>query len=204
MNLLCPDDEMALTSYFSGAVLSFERSTMGSMLDMQAARYRDSEGHRVLRAEDPWLCIHLREARSEACYEPDIDAILWLARISRRLDAVSRQCPIVRDALEVYYGSSGQFWKRVAHKQEWSLVDLTASGADFLRRRQARANKLGTRIPTSAAAELAAESELQDLAPNPDRQTRLQAVDAEVRMLLRLMEQTWKQTDTGRSFHEKA
>lgn len=203
MPLLPPDDELLLDCYFSGTVLSFERSTMGAMLEMQESRYRDSEGRRVLPPEDRWLCITLHETRCEPSYEPDLDAILQLASLSRRLDAVARISPIAREAIEVYYGFPGQFWKRYSNaSQEWALVGLTPTGAEFYQDRRARAQKLGTRCASSAAAELAAEVELQTLAPNAERQARLRAIAEEINRLLGLIVCTWQQTN-GRSHAEK-
>ncbi len=193
--LLSPDDELLLECYFGGTVLSFERSSMGGMLEMQAGRYRDSDGKRVLRPEDPWLCIHLNETRCEAGYEPDLEAILWLARVSRRLDAVGRASPVARAAIELYYGAQGAFWKRILHQQEWALVDLTATGAAMFRERKARAVKLDRFCADTAASELATEVELQLLTPNPERGAKLAAVADEIQRLMSLIVSSWNQTD---------
>lgn len=205
MSLLPTDDETALTAFFSGTILSFERSTMGAMLEMQAARYRDSEGRRVLPPEDRWdrwTYMALHETRSEPSYEPDLDSILELARVSRRLMEVAQKCPVARDALEVFYGPPGLFWKGTFRRQEWSLVGLTRTGQEWFQERRTRAELCGMPVPSSAALEVATEADLQELAPNAERYARLQSIAEEINRLLGLIVCTWQQTN-GRSHAEK-
>lgn len=205
MPVLHPDDEIELEWYFSGTNLSFERSTMGTMLEMQAARYRDSAGKRVPAPEDRWLCIALHETRCEPSYEPDLESIFRLAWVSRRLDAIARACPIARQALEAYYGPSGQFWKTISRRQEWALVGLTRTGAAYFRARKQRAETCGTPLTSGPSFELAADAELQALNPSPERAGRLHAVADEIDALLSVMCSSWQSTDPERRpIHDRA
>jgi hypothetical protein len=185
------DDEMLLEWYFGAVHLSFARSTFGTMLERQEARYRDSEGRRVTRPENPWQCMKVHETRHEASYEPDEEMIYKLVWVSRRIEEIGKRSPMARAALELYYGNEGQHWKPRPQQQSWALVDITKTGAKFYQHRKERAEACGSALAQTAAAELAADAESQNLCPNNERAARIERVKDEIDMIVRVMNSEW-------------
>lgn len=195
---LSMEDELMLTWYFGAVHLSFARSTTGSMLERQAARYRDSDGRRVLRPENSWMCMKVRETRREAAYEPDEELIYKLVWVSRRLEEIGKRSVMARAALELYFGDQGQHWKQRPQQQSWALVDITKTGARFYQQRRERAESEGLSVAQSAAAELAADADSQNLCPNNERAARIERVKDEIDLIVRVMNAEWAASDPGR------
>jgi hypothetical protein len=192
------EDEIMLEWYFGAVHLSFARSTFGSMLERQASHYRDSEGRRILKPENSWMCMKVREQHREASYEPDDEMIYKLVWMSRRIEAIGKRSVMARAALELYYGDQGQHWKQRSQQQSWALVDITKTGARFYQERRERAELEGVSVAPDAAHELASDAESQNLCPNNERGARIERVKDEIDLIRRVMMAEWAASDPGR------
>jgi hypothetical protein len=153
---LSPQDECDLLWFFSRGTTSFERSTIGGMLEraelysvarLYAAEQRpvyDPEGRRVgfltgITARPT------AETRAPSGYTPKDHVLHKYAKVSAALARVERASPLSARVLEALLGDLGEHWATLEpHGRIGSLFHLTAKGQQLLAADARRATGLST------------------------------------------------------------
>ena len=121
--------------------------------------------------------------------EPNAGALRVFARVSRRLDRLSRQDAQI---LELYYGPAGLSWGGTYHGRLLVLQALTPSGKRLLR----KTRKKGDKELTTRDEKLAAQWDLQRTEGCQWRWRLLEAAEREARQLLEQASAAWVQGPT--------
>lgn len=168
---LSPRDESDLLWFFSRGQISFERSTMGSMLERselfsvqhypEQRRVYDAAG-RCIGFESGITARPTAELRAPGGYVPDDDVLTRYAHVSAVLKRVERASPLAARVFESFYGDLGERWALLSddYGRLGALFHLTDKGRELLRaeveqrRRALEASKTARKRRKAASAQL--------------------------------------------------
>lgn len=144
---LSPRDESDLLWFFSRGMISFERSTIGSMLERselfsvraypEQRRIYDEAG-RCIGFESGITARPTAELRAAGGYVPDDDVLTRFAHVSAVLKRVERRSPLAAAVFECFYGDLGERWALLStdYGRLGALFHLTDKGKELLREEQ--------------------------------------------------------------------
>lgn len=168
---LSPRDESDLIWFYSRGSCSFERSTLGPMLERSELfsvqqypgqrRVLDAAG-RCIGFESAITARPTAELRAPGGYVPDDDVLTRYAHVSAVLKRVERESPRAASVFECLYGDLGERWALLStdYGRIGALFHLTDKGRELLRleaeqrRRALEATRTGRKKKKSAAAML--------------------------------------------------
>lgn len=201
---MLPSDEADI-EFFCARCGKYQPSLFGPMLERAAIMRTDSEGKPIAAPQVNYLWRPGGEdqamrpsmaARKEPSYTPDVEDVHRFGCVSRRLNRVGKKAPILRAALEAYYGDSGSRWREMALPAKdddgattvrpgygpWQIVSLyvlTRSGQALLQKTTAKRGEHRTVDEHIAAALIAIASK-----PKSQAKAILDAIRLEADALL--------------------
>jgi hypothetical protein len=132
--LISRNDAADLLWYFSEGISTFERSPFGGMLERASVLSCDSDGEPI-PTQDPseWHVAPVKHQPAEPSYTPELETMVRVARISRRLSTIERADRLISTTLATYYGDLGARWAATPLGRLAAIYGLTDSGDSYLR-----------------------------------------------------------------------
>lgn len=211
-------DEANLYWFFSRGMISFERSTMGAILDRcelfsVARQYPvarrlvlDDDG-RVIGNESGITAHPTAELRVAGGYEPDSSTLERYAHVSAVLKRVERHSPLGAQVIEALFGDLGERWAllNVTYGRIGAVFHLTPKGGELLQdeaaaRVRARAAALAKKKKQlGAALHLTTVQRMENIVSTakPELGAALARCQVQARELERDALSTWHQARTA-------
>lgn len=210
-------DESDLLWFFSRGMISFERSTMGTMLERselfsvryypEQRRVYDAAG-RCIGFESGITARPTAEVRAAGGYVPDDEVLTRFAHVSAVLKRVERHSAVAARVLAAFYGDLGERWAFLStdYGRLGALFHLTEKGAELLqadadaRRRALASVKPKAKRKATAQLHVTLVERMENLvhaAGAAGRKAELARVSAQARELEQRARSVWCEARLG-------
>lgn len=199
MHAMTWEDERDVSWFLSRGQISFERSTLGAMLERselfsvaggypQQRAIRDSDG-RIIAYATGVTARPTAEVRAPSGYVVDDSTLQLYAHVSAVLKRVERASPTAARVIETFFGDYGERWApNELYGRLGSLFHLTAKGAAMVR--DARKGP-AAHFELSNAQRLEAIVAVHAAKPTPERAEALARCQKQAAELERDARTTW-------------